>query len=163
MQVWQACGLAVLVVVLLAWASRNEVMLWLSVVMALGWFCYNVPIWFLGFAESGRFAPWTEGTAAMVVAAIGSQRRSWPAFVVLCLYGAEEVAMAAGHIVNGQGSYFHFALLNGIFALRLFTVGGLSGAYLVAWLHGEHLLSWRDPLGWARAIARPQGKTRGRG
>ncbi len=114
------------IVLLIAWQSGNHVIQKLSLLMLLAWVGANVFVECLGKPNAAYVLPVYDAIMAVLVAVLGYKNKSNPCLAVVLLFALEETIDVFSFSEHLDGTHLHYALLNGIFVLRMAVVGGVG-------------------------------------
>lgn len=137
MDIRTASGIVVATVLLLAWLSANSVTQKLSLLMLLSWVGSNALIVLLGFERQPIVNGAFTGVVGILVALLGIKHTSKVCLAVVSLFILEEAVDIAAFLYQFDGKRLQYVLLNGVFILRMMTVGGAACVGLA------HRFDWR--------------------
>lgn len=128
-------GAAVVVMLLIVWASQNQVLQKLGLCLLGSWVATQTANALFGLDGTPLLLPSVQGVLCVVVAGLGLRHRSFVALVIFMLYGALIAVHLAAYVAQRTGEYAYFATINLLFLAQLVVVGGAGATGLVsAWL-----------------------------
>lgn len=138
-------GASVVLTMVLAWASRDHVLIKLAAVLMGGCALSNLAVHLAGFDRAPMAIPSVEVVMSFIVCRIGWFNRSRVGLAVFVLYGLGIATWVGAIVTHTEGRYLTYFASNVIFGAKLLVVGGTSVALGLA-----HIAHWgvgrADPL-----------------
>lgn len=125
-------GIAVLVMLLLVWASGDHVRQKLGILLLFAWAGSNLAVGFWGFTHAPLVIPSLDAAVAIAMAIVGYTNKSRIALILFAIYVFVGAVHVGAFALRAEMTYNYYATLNAAFALQLIALG-VSAARLVVY------------------------------
>lgn len=119
-------AIAVSVMIVAAWASKDHVVQKMSLLMLAAWAFSNIALAAVGYEREPLLVPSIDAVVAATVAYVGFVNRSRLAIVIFTLFALLACVHVVAFATYTTESYFYYLAKNAIFLTQVFIVGGFG-------------------------------------